>query len=198
MDIEWFIINFSYLGIFISMIFVGFFGIFPPSKVIYVLSGYFAYKGEFSLFNIILVGALGHTLGNYIQYEFARQKGLNYISKFKLFPKKEILKLQIAFNNHGIWFLFLGKLFDPIKLFISICAGIAKMNRLLFLTVVFLASAIWATVFSYIGFYFGKSYSSFGYIGVFALFLVGIVVIICFYKFMNSEKIVNMIENKID
>lgn len=167
---------------------VGVLGIFPPSKLIYILAGYFAFEGHLSLTLVILIGGLGHAVGNQIQYEVGRKKGLDFLKKHHWFPAKEVKKAQIAFSKKGPWFLFVGKLVDPLKLFISLCAGVAKMKRSLFFVIVLVASFIWAGLFAGLGYYFGKSYENFGYLGVFLL-LIGVLVISSFYKFMNSEEV---------
>lgn len=178
----------------------GFIG-FPSSQLIYILGGYFAFKGDLNLATVILVGALGHTIGNFTLYEVSRRKGTEYSIKFiqYLFPmldaKKEVKKIQIAFNKRSISFLFIGKLVNPIKLFISIPAGVAKMHRGIFLSIVYITSAIWAAIFGFIGFYFGKSYENFGIIGVF-VYIIALVVMFAFYKYMNSEEILKEIDKK--
>jgi len=193
MSIEEIILNLSYLGILLLMTSNGFWA-FPSSQILYIIAGYFAFTGELNLFSIILFGAIGHTIGNYILYEIARKKGLKYSTKFIKFmfkftdPETEIKKFNIAFKKKSKLFLFIGKLANPSKIFIPIPAGIAKMNRLIFIIIVFITSALWGTAFSYFGYYFGKSYENFGYIGV-VLLLLFIGVSSYFYKFMNSKEI---------
>ena len=198
MTLEYIISTLSYLGIFLLLIANGFIS-FPSSQIIYIIAGYFAYTGNINIYYVILIGALGQTIGNYILYEISREKGLDYSSKFIqfLFPyhdaKREICKFQIAFNKRQIFLLFVEKLVNPIKIFIAIPAGIIKMNRALFLTIVFITSTIWATIFTYIGFYFGKNYQNFGYIGA-IIFLIAILVMYSFYKLMNSKEVIKELE----
>lgn len=198
MSFEQFIISFSYVAIFLLITMNGFIS-FPSSQIIYVIAGYFASIGDLNLILVILVGGLANTIGNWILYEVSRKKGLDYTLKFFKFlavlnPKREIKKIEVAFKKKGIWFLFIGKLVNPIKIFIPIPAGITKMNRLIFLPIVFVTSTIWASIFSCIGFYFGKSYESFGYLGI-AMFCVFGTVLFYFYKYINSEEILKEIEN---
>lgn len=195
MSLETFLIQLGYVGILFGMASVGFFGFFPPSKILYILAGYGASIGNFSLFLIFTIGALGHTIGNFLQYELARRKGLKYLRKFRVFPENEIRKLQIAFDKRGNWFLFVGKLLDPIKIFISICAGISKMNRVAFGIIIYITSFIWATIFTLLGFYLGKSYENFGFVGLVILAL-GIIVIIYIHKYMNSDIVLNEVNKK--
>lgn len=200
MTIEEIIISFSYFAIILLMTSNGVTG-FPSSQIIYIISGWFAYQGSLFLLPIILIGALGHTIGNLIQYELAKRKGLEYSVKFikYLFPLNdpilEVKKVIIAFKKKSILLLIIGKLVNPLKIFISIPAGISKMNIFIFLPIVYITSAIWAIIFTLIGYYFGKSYSNFGYVGVIA-FLIFIGVSFYFYKYMNSEEILKEIKTK--
>ena len=193
MAVESLLIQLSYFGLFILMVAVGILGFFPPSKVIYALAGYFVFTGDLSLALVLVIGALGHATGNYVQYELARQKGLAFFKKTKIVPILEIRKIQVAFNKRPKLFLFVGKLLDPIKLFISICAGIVSMNRAVFFLIVFLGSLIWALIFTLLGYYFGRSYDQFGYVGV-VIVLLGFLVMAYFYKLMNSEEVLKKLE----
>ncbi len=200
MTIEELIIKFSYFAIFF-LITVNGITSFPSSQIIYVIAGYFAATGHLSLFWIIFIGALGHSTGNWILYEISRRKGLDYSIKFIKFffqftdPYKEIRKFQLAFNKRQVFFLFIGKLVNPIKIFIPIPAGIAKMNRLIFLPIVFITSAIWSSIFVFIGYYFGKSYENFGFVGV-GILMVALLVMFYFYKIMNSKEILEQVEKE--
>ena len=201
MSLEILIITFSYFAIYVLMTLNGIFS-FPSSQIIYVISGYFVYLGDLNLFYVLFIGALGHSTGNFILYEISRKKGLKYSIKFIKFlfqfndPYKEIKKFQVAFNKRKIFLLFLGKLVNPIKIFIPIPAGIVKMNRFLFLIIVYITSAIWAMVFISIGYFFGNSLENFGFIGP-IIFVVALLVMYFFYKLMNKKEIVEEAEKQI-
>ena len=75
----------------------------------YVFS--YAMNDQGILIFAVIFGTLGNTVGNIILYELARQKGLQYITKFKIFPVREIRKVEVAFRRRGAWFLFIGKTF---------------------------------------------------------------------------------------
>lgn len=200
MSIEEIILSISYLGILMLMTSNGFWA-FPSSQLIYIVAGYFAFTGDLNLLWIILIGALGHSLGNWILYEAARKKGLKYSVKFIKFlfqfsdAEKEVKKFQIVFNKRSKLLLFVGKLANPSKIFIPIPAGIAKMNRLIYLVITYITSVIWACVFTFIGYYFGKSYDNFGFIGA-GLLVVFLIFASYFYKLMNSEEVIKELEKK--
>ncbi len=199
-SIEELIITFSYFGIFFLMTSNGIVS-FPSSQILYILAGYFAFTGDLNIFYIILIGALGNTLGNLFLYEVSRKKGLKYSIKFIKYlfqlsdPEKEIKKFQIAFKKRSKFLLFVGKLANPSKIFIPIPAGIAKMNRGIFLLIIYITTIIWASIFTSIGYYFGKSYNNFGYIGA-ILIVVFIIVMSYFYKLMNSNEVLEELEKE--
>ncbi len=201
-SIEQIIISLSYFGIFILMISNGAVS-FPSSQVLYIIAGYFIFTGDLSLLPVIIVGAIGNTVGNVILYELVRAKGVGYIEKIavKLYriPKEKfernLQKVQIAFQKKGAWFVFVGKLVPALKVFVPIPAGLAKMNRVLYTTIILIASTIWTLPFIAIGYYFGKSSDVFGKYAV-VLIIIALVVISVLYRYMNSEKILSEIEGR--
>ena len=190
--LESIIVSLGYLGIFLLMIANGFIS-FPSSQILYIIVGYFISVGTLTLVAASLVGALGNTIGNIILYEFSRRKGISYITQYKMFPQREVKKVEIAFRKKGAWFLFVGKLLPAIKVFVPIPAGLGKMNRTLYSVIIFVSSYIWSLIFIAIGYYFGKSSNVFGSYAV-ILMIVALVVVALFYKYINSEEIAREIE----
>lgn len=190
--IESIILFSGYAGIFFLMIANGVVS-FPSSQILYIIAGYFVFTGHLNLFLVVTAGALGNTIGNVILYELARSKGLSYLTRWKIFPERELKKVQVAFNKRGAWFLFIGKLIPALKVFIPIPAGIARIHRALYVAIVAFTSTLWTFPFLAIGYYFGKSANVFGAYAV-VLALIALIVATIFYKFMNSEEVVSEIE----
>ena len=187
MSVESIIINLSYLGIFLLMITNGIMTL-PSSQVLYIITGYFISIGTLNLWLVLFIGALGNSVGNIILYELVRRKGVQYITRWKVFPEKDIKKVQIAFKRRGAWFVFIGKLLPAIKVLVPIPAGVAKMNRTLFITLIFISSFIWAGIFNAIGFFFGKSTTVFkAYLPILAI--IALIVVFIFYRYMNSKEV---------
>lgn len=192
-SIEHIITIFGYLGIFLLMIANGFIS-FPSSQILYIVVGFFISTGDLHLWFASFLGAVGNTIGNIILYELARAKGLKYITKFRMFPEREVKKVHIAFNKKGAWFLFVGKLLPAIKVFVPIPAGIARMNRASYAIIIFISSWLWSLIFIAIGFFFGKSADVFGKYTI-ILAIVAVIVLTVFYKYINSEEVAKEIEN---
>lgn len=182
----------SYVAIFLLMIANGSVS-FPSSQVLYIVAGYFIARGDLALFSVALVGALGNAIGNIILYELARKHGRTFIERMKIFPTRELAKVERAFQKKGAWFIFIGKLLPAIKVFVPIPAGLGKMYRPLFALLMFVASFIWSLAFISIGYFFGKSSDLFGQYAI-ILAIVAAVVILLFYRYINSPAIVNDLE----
>ena len=190
--IETIIATLSYAGIFLLMIANGAIS-FPSSQILYIVVGYFVAQGNLSLELSVLAGALGNTLGTVILYELTRKHGRSFIERIKLFPLRELAKVEAAFKRKGVWFIFIGKLLPAIKVFIPIPAGLGKMHRGIFAVLMFTASAIWAVGFISIGYFFGKSSDLFGHYAA-ILGIVAALVLFIFYRYLNSEEILRDLE----
>jgi len=191
-SVEDIIVTLGYIGIFGLMISNGVITL-PSSQLLYIITGYFIFTGELNLALVSLIGALGNTVGNIILYELARRKGLEYITTFKIFPLRELKKIQVVFEKRGAWFVFFGKLLPAIKVFVPIVAGIGLMNRALYIPIIFITSLLWSFIFIGIGFFFGKNTDLFGIYPV-VLIIVVLIVVFAFYKYMNSQSIVSEVE----
>lgn len=187
MEIEVIITTLGYLGIFLLMI-SNAVVMFPSSQVLYIICGYFIFTNNLLLPIVILAGATGNTIGTAILYEIVRRKGLDYILRFKIFPKKEILKIQTAFHKKGLWFLFIGKLLPAIKVFVPVVAAIGKADRIPYTIIMFITSFIWTIPFISIGYFFGKSSDFFGIYSIILIF-VALIVVAIFYKYVNAINI---------
>lgn len=192
-NIELLIQSGSYLAIFLLMIANGSVS-FPSSQVLYIIAGYFIAQGNLLLLPVALVGALGNTLGNVILYELVRKHGRTFVARMKLFPTRELAKVEAAFHKKGAWFIFIGKLLPAIKVFVPIPAGLGKMHRGLFASLMFVASFIWSLIFISIGYFFGKSSNLFGHYAI-ALVVVAAIVLFLFYLYINSDEVVHEVED---
>ncbi len=193
LSIESIIVVLGYFGIFVLMIANGAVS-FPSSQILYIIAGYFVARGDLLLVPVALVGALGNTIGNIILYELARKHGRTFfVEKMKLFPIRELAKVEAAFRKKGAWFIFVGKLLPAIKVFIPIPAGLGKMHRGIFALLIFIASFIWSLAFIGIGYFFGKSPDFFGQYAI-ILVIIAAIVLLLFYRYLNSEEVTREVE----
>ena len=185
-SVEYILVGLGYGGVFLMMVANGVVS-FPSSQVLYIIAGYFVSTGFFDFFIIALVGAVANTIGNIVLYELARKKGEKYITRFFMFPEREVRRVSRAFEKRGAWFLFVGKLLPAIKVFVPIPAGLGKMHRGVFGIITLTTSYLWACGFLAIGYFFGKSADVFGRYAV-ILGVVTVFVLIGFFRYVRAEE----------
>lgn len=149
----------GYIGIFIMMFLES--TVFPiPSEVIMIPAGYLAYKGEMNIYIIILFGILGSLCGALFNYYFALKFGRRFLLKYgKYFfvSHETIEKTEVFFKNHGHISTFSGRLIPGLRHYISLPAGLAKMNLFIFCLYTTLGATIWVIILTLLGYYIGDN-----------------------------------------
>ncbi|MBP7710632.1 MAG: DedA family protein [Rickettsiales bacterium] len=154
-----FINQIGYLGIFIGMFLES--TLVPiPSELVMIPAGIAASQGTMNLYAILVVGTLGNIVGAVFMYHLAASIGRKILLKIgKYFFVKEatIQKIESFFQKHGPISVFIGRLLPGFRHFISIPAGIAKMNLKSFYIYTSAGSAIWTSVLVALGFFIGEN-----------------------------------------
>ncbi len=154
-----FISQVGYFGIFIGMFLES--TAFPlPSELIVIPAGIAASQGQMSLVMIIFVGTLGNVAGAIFSYylaEFAGRTILFRIGKYMFVKPETIIKVEEYFKKHGSISVFIGRLLPGFRHFISMPAGIAKMDMKLFCFYTTVGSLIWTTVLAVLGYEIGEN-----------------------------------------
>lgn len=158
-----FLVNFihhvGYVGIFIGMFLES--TAFPlPSELVVIPAGIAASQGHMNIYLIILVGTLGNVFGAIFSYylaEFAGRAVLFRIGKYLFVKPETIIKVEQYFKSHGPISVFIGRLLPGVRHFISLPAGVAKMDIKLFLFYTTFGSLIWTTVLAVLGYGIGEN-----------------------------------------
>jgi membrane protein DedA with SNARE-associated domain len=149
----------GYAGIFIMMFLESSF--FPfPSEVVMIPAGYLAYKGQMNMYLVILFGILGSLAGSLFNYYLAVKYGRKFLIKYgKYFFIKEetIIRMEEFFKNHGHISTFTGRLIPVVRQYISLPAGLARMNLLIFSIYTSLGAGIWVAILAILGYYLGDN-----------------------------------------
>lgn len=138
-----------------------------PSELIMPLAGFASARGHLKLGGVILAGTLGGALGSLPLYIPARIYGSDRVAdwigrhgKWLLMRKRDVDKAHKRFERSGgFWAVFISQLLPGIRGLISLPAGFAEMNVVLFLIANFAGTAIWCTVLAYLGMFLGTNYS---------------------------------------
>lgn len=144
----------GYLGIFLMMFLESSF--FPfPSEVVMIPVGVLAYRGEMNAYLGIACGVAGSLAGALLNYYLALKMGRAFIikyGKYVFFTPKSMQKMESFFHKHGHISTFIGRLLPAIRQYISLPAGIARMDLKKFCIFTSLGAGIWVCVLTWIGY----------------------------------------------
>lgn len=149
----------GYPGIFLLMLIESSFIPFP-SEVIMIPAGYLASKGDMNIAIAIACGILGSLMGALINYYLAIWLGrplLIRYGKYVMFKEHHLVQMENFFARHGHISTFTGRLIPMIRQYISIPAGLAKMNLPIFCFYTSLGAGIWVAILTLLGFYIGEN-----------------------------------------
>lgn len=182
----------GYGGIFIMMFLESSF--FPfPSEVVMVPAGYLASKGEMNLFLAIASGILGSLAGAIFNYYLALKFGRKFLAKwgkYVLIKEETLEKMESFFAKHGHISTFSGRLIPAVRQYISVPAGLAKMDIWKFSLYTSLGAGIWVIILTMLGYYIGenqdmiKQYLQIIIISILSLLVIGIL----FYVRLKVKK----------
>ena len=150
----------GYLGIFIGMFLES--TIVPiPSEVIMIPAGIASAKGAMDIYLVTIIGTLGNIAGAVFSYYIALSFGRKIIlkiGKYFFIKPATIEKIEIFFKKYGSISVFVGRLLPGFRHFISLPAGLGKMDFGLFLLYTSLGSTIWTTILALSGYFIGDNY----------------------------------------
>lgn len=151
--------NWGYPGIFLMMALESSF--FPfPSEVVMIPAGYLAYKGEMNLLLAILSGITGSLAGALFNYWLAIKLGRPFLlryGKYVLFKEHSLQRMEEFFARHGHISTFTGRLIPAVRQYISLPAGLARMNLGIFSFYTSLGAGIWVTILALLGYSLGHN-----------------------------------------
>lgn len=133
---------------------------FPfPSEVVLPPAGYLASQGKMNLIAIVLCGILGSVLGALFNYYIAIRWGRKFFDRFgKYFfvSPEAIDKAETFFEKHGHISTFTARLLPVIRQYVSLPAGLARMNLTKFCAYAALGSGIWVVILTLLGYWIGN------------------------------------------
>jgi membrane protein DedA with SNARE-associated domain len=201
--IDWYMSNMNYFTIYLLMTIESTF-IPLPSELVLPPAAWLASQGELNMFLIVLFATLGCITGALINYTLSYYLGRAIIygladSKYaKIFfiNRVKLEKAEKYFIDNGNTSTFIGRLVPGIRHLISIPAGLAKMDLKKFILYTFVGSALWNTILSLLGYFFGKNQEVLmKYFNEFKWFAVGLgvlfVLYLIFIKGKKKKKIVD-------
>ncbi|MGC2423863.1 MAG: DedA family protein [Nitrospirota bacterium] len=136
-----------------------------PSEIIMPFSGYLVFTGRFGLLEVALAGAAGCVLGSALAYWVGVYGGRPFLlkyGKYVLITPKELDSADRWFDRYGDGAIFISRLLPVIRTFISLPAGIAKMNFPKFVIYTFIGSFPWCLGLAWLGKKLGENWITLG------------------------------------
>lgn len=134
-----------------------------PSELIMPLAGWMLIKEQSlpALHTLVggAYGAAGNTIGSIIAYIAGMWAGrplLNKYGRYILISRQDLDTADHWFYRRGSWTVFVGRILPIIRTYISLPAGIARMNIIKFIVYTFIGSFIWSTGLAYGGYLLGE------------------------------------------
>jgi membrane protein DedA with SNARE-associated domain len=187
----------GYLGIFLGMFIES--TIIPlPSELIMIPAGIACAKNLMNIYLVISFGIAGNVLGAIFSYYLASSIGRSFLfkaGKYFFIKPSTIIKIEKFFNNYGPISIFFARLLPGFRHFISIPAGIARMDMKLFFIYTFLGSSIWTIILALAGYFIGENHQLIGqYLKEIIKIIFGIIAIILiyYYFFKNKKNILSI------
>jgi membrane protein DedA with SNARE-associated domain len=155
-----------------------------PSEVIMPFSGYLVHTGQFNLWLLAFMGALGCNLGSLVAYEIGYHGGRPLVERFGsyIFLNQHDLELTDRFfARFGDVTVLVSRMLPVVRTFIALPAGVGRMPRLRFHVYTFVGSFPWCLGLAYLGMkagqhwdYLGKYFHQFDKV-IGAIILIGVI-----------------------
>lgn len=159
-----FISSYGYFAVFIFMTLES--ALIPiPSEVTMTFAGFLSGLGILNIWVTIFLGAIGNVVGSLLAFWLGRKMGEEWIrvairkwGKWLLMHEDDFDKALSWFNKYGQGITFASRLLPIVRTFISLPAGISKMDVKLFTLFTFIGSFIWSAILAFLGLKLGENW----------------------------------------
>lgn len=181
--------KFGYTGILITMAIES--ACIPlPSEIIMPFSGYLVSTGQFSMLGVTMAGAIGNVLGSLMAYYVGVWGGRPFVERYGpylLVSRRDLEMADRWFLKYGEAAVLISRMLPVVRTFISLPAGIVRMNVPKFVLFSFIGAVPWCYLLAYIGLKLGERWDGlheyFHHLDV----VIGMVLVLGFVYFLWSH-----------
>lgn len=139
--------------------------VFPGDSLLFT-AGYMVQQGILNIdihlfvFLIFIAAVLGDNVG----YTFGHKVGRKLFEKenSRFFKRKYLLEAEKFYEKHGSLTIVLARFVPIVRTFAPIVAGTSKMHYRTFLIFNLVGGFLWASIFTYLGYYAGAALTRMG------------------------------------
>jgi membrane protein DedA with SNARE-associated domain len=128
------------------------------SEVTLPFGGYLVSIGRLNFWGAALAGTVGGTVGSLVSYCIGLYGGRPFLDRYGRYlgaPPHRLTLAEAWFARYDLWTVFFTRLLPVIRTFISLPAGVARVNIFIFTLYTFLGTLIWSIFLTYVGFVLG-------------------------------------------
>lgn len=163
-----------------------------PSEIVMPYAGHLVAKGSLGLWSTTLVAGLANLAGSWLAYavgRFGGRKVINRYGKYIFLSQKHLAQSERWFAERGEATVFLSRMLPAVRTFISLPAGIAKMDFLKFSIYSFLGSLPWNFALVYLGYIFTDKWDILqNYLHSFNYFIFAAIILMVITYFILRKK----------
>ncbi|MEO8422874.1 MAG: DedA family protein [Actinomycetota bacterium] len=162
------LVRYGYLAIFLLMLLES--ACIPiPSEVTMLFGGALASAGfvaagrELDLFWVVMAGTAGNVVGSWLAYGAGAVGGRPLVDRFGrylLIRPHEVDRAHAWFERHGEVTVFVSRLLPVVRTFISVPAGVARMDVVKFTFYTVLGCLPWTFALAWIGYTLGDNWGA--------------------------------------
>lgn len=133
-----------------------------PSEITMPVAGLLASEHHLSLPLAIVVGVVANLAGSLLSYYVGRSGGRGLLmryGKFVLIKPHDVERAEVWFARYGPSAVFFSRVLPVLRTFISLPAGVARMDVKKFSLLTVLGCIPWVTALTIAGYYLGQNWS---------------------------------------
>jgi membrane-associated protein len=138
----------------------GVFAFFLPGDSLLFTVGLFVGRGNIhhSLWLVCLILTAAAFAGNVVGYEIGRKAGPALFNRpdSRIFKQQYVDQTVAFFDKYGPRAIVLARFVPIVRTFITVTAGVGRMNRRKFLTYTGIGAVLWATGITVLGYFLGS------------------------------------------
>jgi membrane protein DedA with SNARE-associated domain len=166
-----------------------------PSEIVMPLAGYFAltHPETFSLVGVAIAGAIGCVIGSAVAYGIGAAGGRPLLLKYGryiLISHADSDRADHWFARYGAPVAFFSRLLPVVRTYISLPAGISRMNFGQFILFTLLGSLPWTFVLALVGYKLGSKFLELSTVfhGLDVVIIAALIVAAAYYVYHHLKK----------
>ena len=168
-------------------------GLPVPGETMLLLASFLAYsEHHLRLPYIILVGVCAATIGDNLGFLLGHYGGEPLLVRYRKVPRvhRTLARAERLIQRYGSFAIFIARFIAGMRIIAGPLAGVLHMPWRKFVVFNFLGAAVWVTVISSVGYFFGRHWEELARImrGINAAVLLAAVLLIVFFWWRQRRK----------